>query len=118
MSPKVIEFRRPPEFSSEYQEKMLLDVLQATSEFQDLGYVILQLSEKDPRFSTEGGYTEGMTIQLLFPLAVEKKIELKPGNGRRQLIKLYSKPDFVIKEISSARKTAELRWGMGDLPEN
>jgi hypothetical protein len=116
----LVEFRKLPEFTFEYQAEQLIEELRAIkthSGFQNLGYVMLKLSEKDPRFSQEGGFTESMLLQLLFPLAASDKIELRPKDGRQQ-IKLYSKPDCIIHKISSARRTANIRWGMSDLPKS
>jgi hypothetical protein len=114
------EFKKLPEFTFEYQEELLMEVLgniTTRSGFQNLGYVMLQLSQKDSRFLPENGFTEEVRIRLLFSLAVANKIELRPKDGHQQ-IKLYSKPDCAIHKISSARRTANIRWGISDLPKN
>jgi hypothetical protein len=124
MSAEVISFERfkeqkesLPKFTLEYQKTQLLNFLQGRKkvDYTNVGFVLLELSKKDFRFSPKTYFINEMIDSLLFELAIDKKIELRDDDGISQ-IRLYVEqplqPCVIHDMILDARTKAKVLWNM------
>ena len=78
---------------------------------KNVKFILSYLSQDDFRFDPQSAFSIELENKLLFALAMDEKIELRTFGNRTQA-KLYSKSDFLIYHMISARERANNLWNM------